>query len=295
MPSLPLVMRSPAKINLFLKITGKRPDGYHNIATLFQMIDLCDVMTFRPWPRGGIRVTCSDRSIPAKKNLAYLAAKMLWRSGLPGVWINIEKNIPSGAGLGGGSSNAAAALYWLNRIWGLGRSEKALRARAKKLGADVPFFLFGPRAWATGVGDRLKAVPVFEKFYVLLVKPRVKISTKNIYAEFDRELTSSVQSVRIPARVDRCFITLDGMGGLLANDLVKVVEKKYPIIKEIKKRLEKFDCKGVMLSGSGSAVFAIFKKRREVRKAFENIKNGSWWCATAKAVDSMNHMKCQGG
>ncbi|MBI3581194.1 MAG: 4-(cytidine 5'-diphospho)-2-C-methyl-D-erythritol kinase, partial [Nitrospinae bacterium] len=196
-------MESPAKINLLLKITGIRGDGYHNIASIFQMLDLCDLVTFRPNKLGKVRVTCSDRSIPARKNLAYRAATALWEPGLAGVDVILRKKIPVGAGLGGGSSNAATVLWGLNRIWGLGLSRPALRRIGARLGADVPFFLFAPRAWVTGTGDRLRELPAAEKFTVLLVKPRAGSETRKAYEIFDGLLTEPLKSYKMPPQIGK--------------------------------------------------------------------------------------------
>lgn len=295
MPALPVKALSPAKINLFLKITGLRRDGYHNLATLYQMVDLCDTVTFRP-DKESIRVTCTDKSIPMGKNLAYLAAKSLWRPGLPGVSIRIEKRIPSGAGLGGGSSNAATTLAVLNRLWGLSLSNSALRKIGKKLGADVPFFLCAPTAWATGIGDRLTELPGANRFYVLLVKPRTKINTASLYRLFDRQLTKKSQMLtnkprlgRIPARYMRTMI-LEDIVQQLRNDLGPVVEKHYPVTGRIKRRIEQLGSRGTMVSGSGSAVFGLFKDKRGADKAYREISKSTWWCAVAKTVVSMGHL-----
>lgn len=289
MSKFPLVLRSPAKINLFLKVAGKRRDGYHNIATLFQMIDLYDTMTFQADPSRKISVICSDKSIPAKKNIVYKAARLLWRPGLPGVRINIDKRIPVGAGLGGGSSNGATALLALNRIWHLGLSGSALRSMGKKLGADVPFFLFAPRAWATGIGDRLKALPECEELHVLLVKPRLKIITARIYKDFDAESPKSMQSVRLSKSL-RGVTSFDDIVRILTNNLEKIVEKRYPVVREIKKRLITLGSKGVMLSGSGSTVFAIFKTHRKAHSVYLEIKKGPWWCNLTRFISSMKQL-----
>lgn len=290
----PVAVNSPAKINLILKVTGRRSDGYHNIATLFQMIDLCDRITFYPASDGKIKVTCSDSSIPQKRNLAYLAAMELWKPGMPGVRIHIEKKIPVGAGLGGGSSNAAAVLSVLNRLWKLGLSDKALRAKGEKLGADVPFFLFAPRAWATGIGDRLTRLPAQNRFWVVVVKPRVKISTDKIYKLFDKRLKNRPKLVKISPQL-KGSATLEATVQLMSNDLEKVVSGEYPVIGKIKRMLENLGSKGVMLAGSGSAVFAIFGNSKEANSAFHKISVGPWYCAVAVTVNSMRHLELAKG
>ncbi|MFQ5431553.1 MAG: 4-(cytidine 5'-diphospho)-2-C-methyl-D-erythritol kinase [Nitrospinota bacterium] len=281
---------SPAKINLILKIIGKRKDGYHNLATLFQMVDLCDVMTFQAEPSGKIRVVCSDKSIPQYKNLVYLSAKSLWRPGLPGVTIRVEKRIPSGAGLGGGSSNAATALSALNRLWKRQLSNNELRAIGAKLGADVPFFLYAPTAWATGIGDRLSHVPSGGRHYLLLVKPRLKVSTAHIYKLFDRQLTNRRRLDKISPRPKRVYL-LNEMVGMLENDLEPVVERRHPVIGIIKRRLLAMGSLGAMVSGSGSTVFGLFKNKRGLQSAYLEISKGSWWCAAARTVHSMEQLR----
>lgn len=290
MPQKIVKAKSPAKINLILKIGNRRKDGYHNLSTLYQMIDLCDLMTFRSEPGGKIRVICSDKSIPQYKNLAYLAAKSLWKPGMPGVTITIEKRIPSGAGLGGGSSNAATTLAALNRLWKRELSNSALRSIGAKLGADVPFFLFSPTAWATGIGERLTAVPSGGQHYLLLVKPRLKVSTAHIYKLFDRQLTNQQGLDRILARPKRVY-QRDEIVGMLENDLGKVVEREHPVIGKIKRRLLAMGSMGAMVTGSGSAVFGLFKNKRGLQSAYHEISKGSWWCAAARTVHSMEQLR----
>ena len=290
MPQKIVKALSPAKINLILKIRGKRKDGYHNLATLFQMVDLCDLMTFQTEPSGKIRVICSDKSIPQYKNLAYLAAKSLWKPGLPGVTIRIEKRIPSGAGLGGGSSNAATTLSVLNRLWKRSISNAALLSIGAKLGADVPFFLFAPTAWATGIGERLTVVPSSGQHCLLLVKPRLKVSTAYIYKLFDRQLTNQQRLVRIPARPKRVY-QLNEIVGMLENDLGEVVEREHPVIGKIKRRLLAMGSLGAMVTGSGSAVFGLFNNKRGLQSAYHEISREPWWCAVAKTVSSMEQLR----
>ena len=281
---------SPAKINLILKIRGKRKDGYHNLATLFQMVDLCDLMTFQTEPGGKIRVICSDKSIPQYKNLVYLAAKSLWKPGCAGVTIKIEKKIPLGAGLGGGSSNAATTLSVLNRLWKRSLSNAALRTIGAKLGADVPFFLFSPTAWGTGIGEKLSKVESSGQHHLLLVKPRLKVSTAHIYKLFDRQLTNRQRLDRLSSRPKRVH-QLKEIVGMLENDLGKVVEREHPVIGKIKRRLLAVGSMGAMVSGSGSAVFGLFKNKGGLESAYQEISREPWWCAVAKTVNSMGQLR----
>jgi len=281
---------SPAKINLLLKITGKRKDGYHNIATLFQMIDLYDRVTFSPASAGEIKVTCSKGDIQPENNLAFLAAKTLWKPGLPGVSIHIEKNIPVGAGLGGGSSNCAAALFALNRLWKLGLPRNRLMAKGKKLGADVPFFLFGPRAWATGTGDRLTLLPQAEPFHILLVKPTVGASTAEVYETFSLGLTKPPSRTRIPPKF-KGLVLFEDTVAYLTNDLEKTVVIMHPAVETIRKALTGLHCEGVMLSGSGTTVFGLFRDKHSAEKAFREFSRKQWWCRLAKPLTSMKHFE----
>jgi 4-diphosphocytidyl-2-C-methyl-D-erythritol kinase len=292
----PFSVESPAKINLLLKITGIRRDGYHNIASVFQMLDLCDVVTFRPNKLGKVRVTCSDRSIPARKNLAYLAAMALWKPGLPGVDISLRKKIPVGAGLGGGSSNAATVLWVLNRVWGLGMSLTALRRIGARLGADVPFFLFAPRAWVTGVGDRLRELPPAQKFAVLLVKPPVRSETKKAYEIFDGLLTEPLKSRKMPSQIGKRGFSFKATVKILENDLEKGVMKAHPVLAVVARELRSLNGSGVMLTGSGSAVYALFGNRAEALSAKRKIAGRFfWWSSVAAPRHSMRHLKDLGG
>ncbi len=289
-------VESPAKINLLLKITGIRKDGYHNIASIFQMLDLCDVVTFRPNKLGNVRVTCSDRSIPARKNLAYRAAMALWVPGLAGVDVILRKKIPVCAGLGGGSSNAATVLWGLNRIWGLGLSRPALRRIGARLGADVPFFLFAPRAWVTGTGDKLRELPPAQKLTVLLVKPPVRSDTKKAYEIFDGLLTEPLKSCRITAQIRKRRLSLKATVKILENDLEKGVMKAHPVLARVARELRSLNGSGVMLTGSGSAVYALFRNRAEALSAKRKLAGRfSWWSSVAAPRHSMRHLKDLGG
>lgn len=280
---------SPAKINLVLKVTGKRKDGYHTLATLFQMLELADTLTFSPDPSGRVRVLCSDRSIPEKKNLVYRAAQLLWRPGLPGVRIEVKKEIPSGAGLGGGSSNAATALMALNHIWRRGLSLKRLRGLAAGLGADVPFFLTAPRAWATGIGDRLTPLPPAADFHILLVKPRVKIPTPLVYRLYDERLTKKPTLLKMNAIFKKRGILLEDTVRFLENDLEDAVLETWPVVNRIKRELIVSGGKGVMVSGSGSTVFALFSSRREALAAQRALSRRPWWCGVTSPKGDMQH------
>lgn len=164
---------SPAKLNLFLHITGRRNDGYHNLQTLFQLLNWGDEMTFSPNQSGQIQIDCNDQSVATEDNLAYRAAALLQqqtRAHQCGVDISLQKRIPTGAGLGGGSSNAATTLLALNELWQINLDSTELMAMGRTLGADVPVFIEGHSAWAEGIGEQLTAVTLPCWDY-LIVKP----------------------------------------------------------------------------------------------------------------------------
>ena len=242
-----LTLPAPAKLNLFLHVTGRRSDGYHTLETLLVMIDRCDRITLTPRDdlaiirrRGPIEVAPDD-------DLAVRAARLLQRHcGVArGLMIDVEKRIPVGGGLGGGSSDAATVLLGLNRLWRLGLSRGALMALALELGADVPFFVFGEAALARGVGEVLERVSVPSTWFAVLVPP-VQVSTATIFAA--PELTRQSPSAKIQ-------VFSEVYGG---NDLQAVAVSRFPQIAACLDALARETGGRVAMSGSGSSVFAAF-------------------------------------
>ncbi|MDD5688460.1 MAG: 4-(cytidine 5'-diphospho)-2-C-methyl-D-erythritol kinase [Elusimicrobia bacterium] len=247
-------LKANAKVNLFLDVLNKRKDGYHNIKTIFQEISLSDDIFIREIKKG-IKIFCSNPKIPTgKKNLVYKAADLLKKyfNIKKGLEIKIKKRIPIGAGLGGGSSDAAAVLKGLNKLWNLKISKNIIIKMAKQIGADVPFFIEGGRCLATGIGDKLKKIPVKDEFYVI-VKPNFEISTKFVYSRL-KVLTKSKKKYSINGHYNR---------------LEDVVIPLYPEIKRIKDKLVFYGADYSLMSGSGSCVFGIVKNKTtggEIRK-----------------------------
>lgn len=279
-------IKSPAKINLGLKVVGKRSDGYHNIETIFQMVSLYDYITLTE-SESGITLYSNNKDIPLdEKNLAYKAAYLLReRTGVKkGVKIEIDKNIPISAGLGGGSSNAAVTLLGLNYIWELKLPKEELLSIARLLGADVPFFLSGVRALGTGRGDELQILPVANKFYVILLNPRLSISTEWVYKNLKLELTKERKNINI-----KKFIS--GKGGvedILSNDLESVVIEKYNVIGRMKELLLSAGASGSLMSGSGSTVFGIFKDYSSAKHAGEMLKREEWSLFLTEALTGLD-------
>jgi 4-diphosphocytidyl-2-C-methyl-D-erythritol kinase len=268
---------TPAKVNLSLKITGIRADGYHTLESLFCGIDLFDTLELR---LGGKRLTvsCTDSSIPHdSRNLALAAAHRFYRD-VPavegmGLAIHITKRIPVGAGLGGGSSNAAGVLYALNHIHHQPLPSEQLSALGLELGADVPFFLFGRPAWATGIGETLTAAPQLPGLSLLVVYPGVSISTRTIYQGLNLGLTKRPKQHRnSPFKANQFSISRD-----LVNDLEGVTLRRYPAVKEVKNTLSALGARGVLMSGSGSAVFGIFAGPWEVMEAEKAVAANRTW------------------
>lgn len=271
---------SPAKINLFLEVLGKRPDGYHELRSLLCPLGLYDTVRIRIGG-AGIRVRCSKKGIPEDHtNLAWRAAdafcRALARRGIAppgGVEIELQKQIPAGGGLGGGSGNAAAVLDGLNRLTGgpLGFSDLTETARA--LGADVPFFLLGKPALAEGIGDRLTPVEGLTPHPVLIVDPGFAVSTVSVYADLNLALTKCAKRHKNFAFGER----VGHVAGLLCNDLETVVLTRHPVIGSIKTTLMENGALGSLMAGSGACVFGLYAGVAEARRAFEQISRSGKW------------------
>ncbi|MFZ5518250.1 MAG: 4-(cytidine 5'-diphospho)-2-C-methyl-D-erythritol kinase [Candidatus Zhuqueibacterota bacterium] len=259
-----------AKINLGLRIVSKREDGYHNIETVFQQIDLCDDITITTLSDSGVKVHSSDPQIPQNENnICAKAAKLLGLSyGIgSGVEIYIEKRIPMGAGLGGGSSDAAAVLKGLAQLWNLNIPENEMVSLARQVGADVPFFLKGGSALATGIGDELTPLNLATNYYCLLVYPNIEISSTWAYSNYNFNLTKTKKSIKLPHLFsnDWDIFKLKSTG---CNDFEELVFQRFPELSDIKTTLYQVGAFFACMSGSGSTVFGLFdseEKTQEVR------------------------------
>ena len=249
---------APAKLNLFLHVVGRRSDGYHRLQTAFRLIDLCDWLRFSPRADGEISLARLVPGVAADENLVVRAARLLQEEGATraGVDIDLEKNIPVGGGLGGGSSDCATTLAVLNRLWDLALPAKRLAALALTLGADVPFFLFGRNAFGEGIGEELAPLDLPQAWYTVLI-PRVQVSTQAIFAA--PELTRNSKTIKISGF----------SGGFGRNDLEPVVCRRHP---EVAKHLEWLRRFGdARMSGSGACVFAEFATEREARSVHSKM------------------------
>jgi 4-diphosphocytidyl-2-C-methyl-D-erythritol kinase len=257
-------VRSFAKINLGLEVLRKRPDGYHEIRTLFQSINFHDILSFRALRENRIELTGTDMRISwGKDNIVYKAACLLAQRHArdQGAVIHVIKNIPPGTGLGGGSSNAAMTLWALNQLWGLELDRGSLMSLAAELGSDIPYFLQGGLCLGTGRGEKIQPLKDLKNQVGLLILPRLSVSTALVYGHHRASLTSHSKDSKI-----RQFLKSSQLHGL-DNDLEETVFSFYPLIKESKRDLRSLKPELSMLSGSGSAVFGLFQNLAETQRA----------------------------
>jgi len=254
-----LTVLSPAKLNLVLDILRKRPDGYHELRTIFERISLADKITLSRNKTNKISIRCAHPHVPkGPGNLAYKAAMMLRNdfSISEGLDINIIKNIPVAAGLAGGSSNAAAVLSGLNCLWQLGLGNSQLVNYASRLGSDVAFFLYDTSfALGTGRGERIKPLGLKVKLWHVLVTPKVKMLTADVFARLKLNLTNKKDNVNILLPFLRKG-DLERLAGALSNDLEPAILSLRPDFIYLKKKLLDAGATGVCFSGSGPSVFA---------------------------------------
>ena len=288
---------APAKLNLFLHITGRRPDGYHALQTVFQLLDWGDTLHFALREDGQVRRKTEVDGVPEASDLVVRAAQLLKaHTGTPlGVTIEIEKRLPMGAGLGGGSSDAATTLLALNRLWRLNLARDVLQDLALKLGADVPFFVFGQNAFAEGVGEALQAVQLPPRWF-LVVTPNAHVPTAEIFS--DRLLTRDTEPVTIADFLAQQSCDARWPDGFGRNDMQPVVVGKYAEVAQV---LSWFDevmrdtasaasdptpfCAPARMTGSGSSVFAAFSSLDAAKAAQAKLPPG-WTSAVAASLDS---------
>ncbi len=256
----PLILPAPAKLNLFLHILGRRPDGYHRLQTLFQLLDYGDELELSTTPDGEIAVVVEPllRDVPMTANLAYRAALALreHRPGPEGARILIRKRLPLGGGLGGGSSDAATVLVGLNRLWELNLGVEELCGLGLRLGADVPVFILGRSAWGEGIGEQLTPLDLPPAWYLVL-KPDCDVATAAVFAH--PQLTRHTRAMKIRA--------FSGEGA--ANDCQSVVETMYPQVREARLWLARYA--QPRLTGTGACLFARFGNRESARATLAEI------------------------
>ena len=274
---------TPAKINLFLQIIGKRPDGYHDLNSLMCCISLYDeiVIHVGNWDTS---IVCDQHDVPQDtSNLAHRAATLFLDTlkTSQGAEIILRKHIPMAAGLGGGSSNAAGVLLGLNHHFGDPFSRNQLMAMGLSLGADVPFFIFQTPALASGIGETLEAYPGLPANHILLVNPGFTVSTAEIYRNLNLRLTNCKKKITNALLKNRGF----DAALHLCNDLETVTASTHPEIHSIKEKLTNYGALGALMSGSGPSVFGIFLEAETARHARDALaRNSDWWVYLADLI-----------
>jgi len=272
-----------AKINLALEILGQRSDGYHELRTIFQTVDLRDIIYIEEAEKG-IEIRGNHPDMPLDgRNLAFQAAqKLLSLTGIKkGLCIRIEKNIPIAAGLGGGSSNAAAVLLGINKLWQLGADDKTLLMLASSLGSDVPYFLLGGTVLGLGRGDELFALKEVVAEHIIIACPLKKMSSADAYKKWNLKLTKNKNDNIII----RHFSFFKGnLSNILKNDFENVIIEEIPLIDEIKTQMKKLGSRYCLMSGSGPAVFGIFPDSNSASKAFQQMQKGDFSLFRSKTI-----------
>ena len=280
--------KTPAKINLGLHIHGKREDGFHELETIFQMVSLYDDVELELLS-SGIKLECDTPGVPTDDTNLVCKAALLLRQSYQvegkGVSIRLKKKIPFGAGLGGGSGNAAGVLMGLNRLWDLNIEREELLALAAELGSDVPFFLTSPCALGMGRGEQLKTLKPCAKFQVLLVFPGFPVATSWVYQNLKLKLTKRENNISI-LRKNLSLSDITSLGSRLYNDLEPVVIQRFPEVQVVKDELGAWGALGVLLSGSGSTVFGIFDDPEKARVACAGL-NGTWERVIVETIESL--------
>lgn len=267
-------LKALGKINLGLDVLGKRPDGYHDVRMVMQTIYLYDQITITKRKEPGIGLSTNLFYLPVNENnLAYRAAKLLMdefeiRSGVD---IFLEKHIPVAAGMAGGSSNAAAVLYGINRMFDLGLSTEELMKRGVSLGADVPYCIMRGTVLAEGIGEILTPLPPMPRCQIVVAKPPVSVSTKMVYEKIDsRRIVEHPDIDGIIEGLKEGDVTK--IASRMGNVLEQVTVEEYPVIDKIKKLMNEGGAKGAMMSGSGPTVFGIFTEKSLAKKAALKIR-----------------------
>lgn len=280
-----LTLCAPAKINLHLRILGLRQDGFHEVQTLLQSIDLHDTLTVHR-RAGPLTVACRAAEVPAGRgNLVWSAACALWaelgRRGEPeGAAVTIRKHIPSAAGLAGGSSDAAAALRGLCAAWGVHAGARRLRAVASAVGSDVPYFLAGGAALAAGRGERIRRVPDIEPLWVVLARPAFGVATADAYRWFDAEGTRPGPPLRSAGMPAGWRQTWRG----LVNDLEPAVARRHPDIAAMVQKLQRSGALLAAMTGSGSVVYGLYRRRPAAEAARRAVRRRGWRTTLTRTI-----------
>ncbi|WNR44763.1 4-(cytidine 5'-diphospho)-2-C-methyl-D-erythritol kinase [Paenibacillus roseipurpureus] len=275
--------KAPAKINLSLDVLHKRPDGYHEVEMVMTMVDLADRIEMQEMARDTIIISSQAGYIPLdEKNLAFQAARLIKDryDVKQGVYIHLDKRIPVAAGLAGGSSDAAATLRGLNRLWNLNISNEELQILGAELGSDVPFCVTGGTALATGRGEKLEPISAPPQCWVVLAKPPINVSTSEIYGKLNaRGIKQHPSTAGVLSAIrDKQF---DRLCDNLGNVLEGVTLDLYPEVRHLKECMQRLGADGVLMSGSGPTVFGLVSKEAKVARIYNGLRG---FCKDVYAV-----------
>lgn len=279
-----LTLRAHAKINWFLHVRGKRPDGFHEIASLMQCVSLYDILSFSPADNIELAPVAG---IAMQQNLVYKAAELLRRhAGVSaGARITLEKHIPMAAGLGGGSSDAASTLMGLNTMWGLGMQHETLGDLAAELGSDVPFFLSSRPAIVAGRGELITPITKGPEYEIALIKPPVGVSAGSAYSGVRTYTSAQTDPETIISALNSG--KEESLRAMMSNDLEAPVFEAHPEISQIKESLARHGALASLMSGSGSTVMGVFHDRESALKAIEKVMaelGGELWSSVARTI-----------
>jgi len=290
-----ITLPSFAKINWTLEILGKRPDGYHEVRTLLQTVSAADELTFELAERG-ITIDCDHPEVPLDEtNLVYRAAKLFgdFTGAGKGVRIRINKRLPVAAGLGGGSSNAAVTLLALQKLWNVQVAPPDLFNLGAKLGADAPFFLIGGTCLGVGRGDEIYPLADINEEFLLLVNAGIAIPTREAYANLPPELTKPRTDIKMPLSFEAAYAAISRPSDPvpLVNDLEKSALVRNPALIEIRRRLKQAGARGVLMSGSGSTIFAIFDSDKARSSAESDLSETGWRRLRARTLGRTEYLR----
>ena len=293
-----LTLPSFAKINWTLEIRGKRPDDYHEVRTLLQTISAADELTFE-LRESGITINCDNPEVPRDEtNLVYRAAQLFsdFTGVRKGVRVKINKRLPVAAGLGGGSSNAAVTLLALQKLWNVEVPKPDLFSLGAKLGAVAPFFLIGGTCLGVGRGDEIYPLADINEEFLLLVNPGIAISARDAYSNLPIELTKPGSLIKMPLSFEAAYAAIARPSDRvpLLNDLERSVLAQYPLLIDIKRRLMQDGARGVLMSGSGSTIFAIFESDEARSSAAQSIKETGWRRLLARTLGRTEYLRLLG-
>lgn len=286
-----ICLKAYAKINIGLNIISNRPDGYHNIETIFQQIDLFDQIILRRTADPAIIIRSDHDHLPTNQdNICHRAVKLIQQTAgfKEGIVIEIKKRIPISAGLGGGSSDAAAVLRGLKQIWQLQLTKEDLLDIALEIGADVPFFLNGGTALASGMGEKLKPIALPFNFCCVLIYPNIEISSTWAYKNFNFSLTKTKKSIKL-AHIFFQRPDISGLKNLISNDLEEVVFQRYQVLRDIKQLLYLRGASFASMSGSGSTIYGLFKDYTDAVEVMRAIPK-PYQLILAKPMITKNHL-----